>query len=200
MVASNEAAFQYSLAVGDGNGRFDTVWLVQGPRSAEEVTMRNMMARVALVLAILACAQGAQTPAHDPVADKAAVDAVRNAEMAALNSGNVDSIMAVYAEDVDMMAPGVPTTRGAAAVRDMLIAMMKDVTLSGSYTTSVVEVSGDVAIDRFAGSLTMTPRAGGPAVTEMIKGLHVLRRQPDGSWKIVQDVWNVDAPPAPPAK
>jgi hypothetical protein len=70
--------------------------------------MRDLMARVAVVLGIMACAQASQTPTHDPAADKAAVDAVRNAEMAALNSGNIDSIMAVYDTDVDMMAPRSP--------------------------------------------------------------------------------------------
>jgi hypothetical protein len=35
-------------------------------------------------------------------------------------------------------------------------------------------------------------------VTERIKGIHVMKRQPDGTWKIAQDVWNSDAPPTPP--
>ena len=161
--------------------------------------MRDAMVRAAVLLGVIACTQAPQTPAHDPAADKAAVDAVRNREIAALNSGNVDSIMAVYADDVDMMAPDFPAAVGAPAVRDMVVGMMKDVALTGAYTTSSVEVAGDIAVDRYAGSLTLTPRAGGPAVTEQIKGLHVLRRQADGSWKIIRDVWNVDAPSPPPA-
>jgi ketosteroid isomerase-like protein len=32
-------------------------------------------------------------------------------------------------------------------------------------------------------------------VTETIKGVYVLHRQADGSWKIAMDVWNADAPP-----
>jgi ketosteroid isomerase-like protein len=47
----------------------------------------------------------------------------------------------------------------------------------------------------------VTPKAAGAKpTTETIKGLHVLRRQTDGSWKIIQDIWNNDAPPPAPAK
>ncbi len=44
---------------------------------------------------------------------------------------------------------------------------------------------------------TFTPEAGGEAHTGNYKGIHIYRRQPDGSWRIAQDIWNSDeAPPA----
>ena len=135
---------------------------------------------------------------HDPVADKAAVDVVRNREMAAVNSGIADSLAAVYADDIVMMAPNEPVANGSTAVRTWIDNMLGQVTMMGRYTSSSVEVSGDWAIDHYAGELTMTPKAGGAPTTETIKGLHIYRRQPDGSWKIVQDVWNADAPAVPP--
>jgi ketosteroid isomerase-like protein len=30
---------------------------------------------------------------------------------------------------------------------------------------------------------------------EALKGIHIYRRQADGSWKITHDAWNFDAPP-----
>jgi len=42
--------------------------------------------------------------------------------------------------------------------------------------------------------LKLTPVAGG-AVTEYVgKGMHIYRRQGDGSWKIAEDIWNSDKP------
>ena len=40
-----------------------------------------------------------------------------------------------------------------------------------------------------------TPRKGGKPMTETIKGIHIYKRQSDGTWKIAQDVWNTDPPP-----
>lgn len=161
--------------------------------------MRQTMAVAGLLLAVMSCAKAPETPAHDPAADKAAVDAVRNHEQAALNAGNIDSVLLVYADDVEMMAPGAPAARGVAAVRELSNAMLADATPSVNYTSSSVEIAGDIAIDRYTGTFTLTPKSGGAATIETIKGLHVLRRQADGSWKIIQDVWNADAPAAPPA-
>lgn len=47
--------------------------------------------------------------------------------------------------------------------------------------------SYDIAIH---GELTMTPAGSDETVTESLKGIHVLERQADGSWKISHDIWN----------
>jgi ketosteroid isomerase-like protein len=138
---------------------------------------------------------------HDPVVDKAAVDAVRNQEMSALNSGVVDSMIVVYSDDIVMMPPNEAAVTGSAALRTWIDTTFKQVTMTGRYISSSVEVSGDLAVDHYTAELTVTPKAAGATpMTESIKGLHVLRRQADGSWKITQDIWNSDAPPPAPAK
>ncbi len=69
--------------------------------------------------------------------------------------------------------------------------------MSLEYTGSDVTVAGDWAIERYVGTVMMTPKAGGETITETIKGIHIYRRQPDGSWRIAQDIWNSnEAPPA----
>jgi len=155
----------------------------------------------ALVCGTVACAKAAEAPITDPVADKAAVDAVRNREISALNSGVADSMVTVYAEDILMMAPNEAAVTGSAALRRWIDTTFSQVTMTGRYTSSSVEVSGDLAVDHYTGEITVTPKAaGGKPMTETIKGLHILRRQADGSWKITQDIWNNDPPPPPPAK
>jgi ketosteroid isomerase-like protein len=75
-----------------------------------------------------------------------------------------------------------------------MAALAEQVAVSGRYDSSDVVVSGDLAVRRFTGRLTLTPKVGGDPITERVKGLHVRRKQADGSWKITQDVWNVDEP------
>jgi ketosteroid isomerase-like protein len=96
------------------------------------------------------------------------------------------------------MPPDEPAVHGRDAMRKWAETVFSQMTMSGRYTSSDVTVSGDLAVVRYTGEITMTPKAGGRPATEHIKGIHVMKRQPDGSWKIAQDVWNSDAPPAPP--
>jgi ketosteroid isomerase-like protein len=45
-------------------------------------------------------------------------------------------------------------------------------------------------------TMTLTPRKAGakPLPTEEGKYIEVLKRQGDGSWKIIYDIWNPNAP------
>jgi ketosteroid isomerase-like protein len=163
-------------------------------------TPRHVPWSFILLGAVMACTQSEAGPSPESLAaDRAAVDALREREVAVLASGNVDSISSVYAEDIDMMPPNEPALSGLAAVRPWVEGMFSQVSIEAEYLTSSVEIVGDWAIDRYTGRITVTPKAGGAPMTETIKGFHIARRQPDGSWKIVKDTWNTDAPPPPAA-
>ena len=154
---------------------------------------RELLLASAVIAAIAACAP---KPAPvDSSADVAALKAMQDRELAVVGSGNVDSALTVYAADVVMMAPGEPVINGADAMRKWFGAFFKDFSMSGKYTSADVQVAGDLGVVRYAGELTMAPKKGGAPMTETIKGLHIYKRQPDGTWKIAQDVWNADAPP-----
>lgn len=145
-----------------------------------------------------ACARPA--PQVDTRADVAAINAVREREVALASTGDTDSLLAVYASDVHWMPPNEPAAHGEEALKKSWDAMLRQVTLNVRYTGSEVSVSGDWAVDRYTGVITATPKAGGNPIEEQIKGVHIMKRQPDGTWRIAQDVWNSDAPlsPSPP--
>lgn len=151
---------------------------------------------VAVALFAFALAGCTQAPAPAPVdtsADVAAIKALSEREMAAFTEKNIPELEAVFAADALLMPPSEPIIEGLPATVAWAEALHEAFTLAGSYTSSEVTVSGDMAVQRFVGQLTMTPKAGGEPTSETIKGIHVLRRQADGSWKITQDVWNADA-------
>ena len=50
------------------------------------------------------------------------------------------------------------------------------------------------AIEHYNGVMAVTPKKGGPILEEHVRGIHVYRRQPDGSWRIAQDIWNAEPP------
>jgi ketosteroid isomerase-like protein len=153
----------------------------------------------AFVLA--ACVSQDASPAPEAAADAvvnnsaavAAVTAVREAETASINGGTGD--ISYLADDAVMMPPGEPALSGSAAIREWIDAFMGQFAINAEYTETDISVSGDWAVERYSAVLTLTPTAGGDAMSETIKGIHVYRRGADGSWKMVYDVWNSDAPP-----
>ncbi len=165
------------------------------------MTVRFILAAAAVLFMGAAAGSAAQKPAVDNAADVAAIAALSNREMASFSAGTVDTSMALLTDDAVMLPPNEPMLSGNAAIRKWATDMVNQYTVSGKYSDRKVIVSGDWASERFAGELTLTPKAGGAAITEKVKGIHILRRQPDGSWKIAQDVWNTDtAPPPSPGK
>jgi ketosteroid isomerase-like protein len=152
-----------------------------------------------VVTVALACTKPAPGPQADAQADVAAINAIREREMAFANSGNMDSLLTVYTSDVVFMPPNERAVIGQEAVKKWGDATLQQVSFNVRYTSSDVNVSGDWGIDHYAGVFTVTPKAGGSPVVENIKGVHVMKRQSDGTWRIAQDVWNSDAPPPPSA-
>lgn len=143
-------------------------------------------------LAIVACAPQGEPSQAEIEANIAAVAAVRDHEVAAINSGEVD--VSYLAADAVMMPPNEPALNGATAIEAWVRDFVSQITGSLDYTSSDITVSGDWAIEIYAGTLTVTPSGGGDAMGESLKGIHVYRRGDDGSWKMVYDVWNVDTP------
>ena len=173
--------------------------------------MRHPARCIVVVLAVgtlQACASKAEPPAQPGQAnteqDVAAINAVQDREIAMAATSSADSLATVVTSDAELMPPDEPAVHGLDAVKKWAEAMFAQASLSGRYTSSDVTVSGDLAVARYTGELTVTPKAGGAPVTELIRGIHVMKRQPDGSWKIAQDVWNSEAraaaPSLPPAK
>ena len=159
----------------------------------------SLLIASAVLTLTAACAPNAATPT-DTTADVAALKKMQDRELATLASGSVDTMMTNYTADIVFMPPDEPMVTGAAGARAWLEAFLKDATPSGKYTNAEVEVMGNTGIVRYAGVLTVTPKKGGKPTTAVIKGLHVFKKQADGSWKIAQDVWNNDPPPAPAKK
>lgn len=150
---------------------------------------------VPLAAVALACAPAAEpaAPMVDTAADEVAIMAVRDAEVASINSGSGD--MSHMTADAVSMPPGEPALNGTEALAEWLTGMMSQFDVNVNYTSSNLTLAGDWAIERYGGELTMTPKAGGDAVSETLKGIHIYGRQADGSWKMTQDIWSTDAPP-----
>ena len=159
--------------------------------------MRHIVSTFILLSFVVACAyqdEGAESsdaaaPAVSTEADMQAIAAVRDLEVAAFTSGGD---LAYLAADAVLMPPNAPEVVGIEAIGAWATEFANQVTFNSlDYAESDIVITGDWAIERYAASVTMTP-AGGDPVSGTNKGIHIYKRQADGSWKMVQDVWNSD--------
>ena len=156
---------------------------------------------VVLLAALTTSTQLACTPSPPGAQsgnDPAVVQSVGQAYLAALRGNNIDSMQMHWTDSVLVLPPGEPILRGRAAVRAWAEAFFQRFrVVEGQFTESHVTISGNLAIERVAFSLTFRPVAGGAPVTDVGKGVHVYRRQADGAWNLTMDIWNSDAAPSP---
>ena len=141
-------------------------------------------------VALMACAPAAP----DTAADVEAVKQVTAMEAQSVNAGDVDGHVSTLTADAKALPPNGPMLTGTDAIRGWIEELHQQFTTNLVYSESEVVVSGDLAVERFTGTLTFTPKGGGVPMVEDLKGVHVFQRQADGSWKITIDVWNSSAP------
>jgi uncharacterized protein (TIGR02246 family) len=129
--------------------------------------------------------------------DKAAIRAVDTEWARAAKVGNGEAIAALYAPDATLLPPGEEMVKGDAA-KKYWVDFANAYSGPTELNTMTVEGGGGVASAIGTYSMTLTPKKAGakPMPKEEGKYIEVLKRQDDGSWKIIYDIWNPNAPPA----
>ena len=113
----------------------------------------------------------------------------------AATAGDAKALYALYTSDATLMPPGEEPVKGD-AMNKYNAAMTDGYTGPTELTTTAVEGNGDLAYAVGKYRATLTPKKAGakPLPTEEGKYLEVLKKQADGSWKIVYDMWSQNAP------
>ena len=129
-------------------------------------------------------------------ADKVSVRAVDAEWARAASRGSGEAIAALYSPDAVLLPPGEPMVKGEAA-KKYWVDFTNGFSGPTELNTLAVEGAGDVATAIGTYKMTLTPKKAGakPLPVEEGKYLEVLKRQDDGSWKIIYDMWSPNAPP-----
>jgi uncharacterized protein (TIGR02246 family) len=146
----------------------------------------------AILTAGTSCRQ--PVPEREATGDTQSIKQVGEQEVRAFNAGDIEGNLATLTKDVVMMPAGERLLTGTDAVRSWLRRFHDQYTINVRYTESHIDVAGDWAIQRYSTLSTVAPKKVGKPMEDRGKGIHIYRRQPDGSWLIAQDIWNSDSP------
>jgi uncharacterized protein (TIGR02246 family) len=139
-----------------------------------------------------------QSPAPD--SREAAARALREGEVAAFvkdwGGKNADRIAAHYTDDGNAMFPNSPTMTGKGAIGKAMKDVLADPNWSLALQPVQVEVSksGDIAYTRGTYVLTATDPASQKVATEKGRFVMIFRKEADGSWKVLEEISNAEAP------
>ena len=121
---------------------------------------------------------------------------------AAAGAKDVDKTVSYYAESVVVMPPNAPSATTKEAIRSAWKEMLTSPGAAISWKATKVEVAktGDLAYVSGTYEETMTDASGKP-VKDRGKYVEIFKKQADGTWKVVADIWNSDlAAPVPSEK
>ena len=131
-------------------------------------------------------------PAAKPAA---AADAIRQLDvefMKAANARNAGALVkAFYAPDAVLMPPNHAIVEGRTGIQGFLQSLIDGGFTSIKLDTTTVASAGDLAYGRGRYTLSMSPPGGAP-VQDIGKYVVVYRRQANGSWRAVADIFNGD--------
>jgi uncharacterized protein (TIGR02246 family) len=132
----------------------------------------------------------------DPGEARQAIEAANAKFVEAVKRGDTTAAVAEnYADDAVVMSPGSEAWRGKDAVQRGFAGMARSMTVKDfTLKTDDVMAAGDLAVESGSYEMTIQPR-GGREMKDKGKFVVVWKRQADGSWKIVRDVYNSDVPP-----
>jgi ketosteroid isomerase-like protein len=120
---------------------------------------------------------------------------LREAWVRDLRTKQIEPILKFYAPDAAFLQPNGERITGSAALRTLFQTIMATFNSDLTLHSQNLETSGDLAYDSGDFQETLTTISTGAKISS--KGCYVIiyKRQPNGSWQIVQQVWTGTPPP-----
>ena len=104
---------------------------------------------------------------------------------------DADRVASFYAEDAIAYPPNQSMSTGRAAAKTVWASYFADKSFSISWKTTHAGASGDLGFTTGAYDLSFNGADGKP-VSDKGKYVCIWKKQKDGSWKAIHDIWNSD--------
>src|SRR5438477_1361594 len=152
--------------------------------------------RISILLLIFIALYGCNEHKVDTKAEGARLMQISREWSRSAATNNLEKTLSYWADDAIVMSPGQPPIKGKDAIRAMIESTSKIPGFKISWEPLSVSVSksGDMAYMIEQNKITVNDSLGNP-MTEYNKGVTVWRKEADGSWKNIVDIWNAAPPP-----
>ena len=133
--------------------------------------------------------------AIDIDSERAALRSTADSYHQAASAKDAQSVVTFYADDAIMVPPNANRVEGIDDVRDYRFGFIETEGVELRFETVRVEVSsgGDLGWTLAIGDVTFVGPDGQPG-RDRVRDFHTWKKQEDGSWKIVVDIWNSEFP------
>jgi uncharacterized protein (TIGR02246 family) len=122
--------------------------------------------------------------------DRSALEDLNKKWEQAATAGDANALSALYTSDATVLPENAPAAKGD-AVKTYWTGFTKSFSGKAELHTTSMDGQGDLAY--VTGTFQLTPKGGSKAIEG--KWVTVNKKQSDGSWKMLVDIWNENAPP-----
>lgn len=151
---------------------------------------------VALMLCASGCGSG--TPKDTRAADEAAVRAADADWAKAAAAKDLNATVSYYSDDASLLAPNAPIAGDKESIREAWNSILGPDT-SIAWQANKVDVARSGELAYLMGTYEMTTSAtGSKPLADRGKFVEVWKKQADGNWKCVADIFNSDLAVAAP--
>ena len=127
--------------------------------------------------------------------DEAALRKLDDEWSKAVGSRDVEKTISYYTDDAVAMLPNIPTLTGKEPIRSLWKNMLDSQSFAGGWKPTKIEVARSGELAYVSGTYEFTEKDdGGKPITDKGKYLDVWRKQADGSWKCVANMFHSDLP------
>lgn len=147
--------------------------------------MKNLISVIALFSALLLFSN----PINAQTKEKETIKNVVASYFKALNAGDKEKVVAQFAPEGVLLAPGAPTATGTAQIRGSYEYVLNTFSFALEQTVSEVIIQGNYAILSSTSKGVLTIKASGEKVEDNFRELFVLQKI-NGSWKIAKYMYN----------
>lgn len=120
-----------------------------------------------------------------------AIDAGHKRFLDAMRANDAAALMEELTDDVVFYPPGQEPARGKAAVRAWYEGAIAEATTDAvEVPDRAVVVAGEHGIEQGRYVWTLSPAGGGDPFTATGHFIAIWRRDSDGAWRVISDIWN----------